>query len=88
MMDNNFIFQMDADNKSARNVADAFAHGYWDYRREVAAIKDAEDHTLFCVTNGTRTYEIVYVPYKVGVNAAMFRVYVYAENTDLFPEAA
>ena len=55
------VFNVDAHNRTAADVAAEFSRTYWDQPREVVNLR-AGYPWYFEVENGTATYKISYVP--------------------------
>ena len=82
-----FIYQVDAYNRTPNSVAVEFALRYWDHPRKIEDIREENEHTLFSVENGSRIYEVVYLPAIRLVSNAKYQIRVWLavdqmNNTD------
>jgi hypothetical protein len=74
------LYQEEAHNRTPAQVAHGFAGAYWDKPRQVENLRqDKQGHTLFNVADGSRLYEVVYIPAVPFTNPAIYQVVVVGE---------
>lgn len=73
-MDEEYIYQIDAEGLTPAQVAEMFARDYFAERRTVDKITNDGDSTLFTLVDGTWAYRIRCHPPVLGIRPAVYRV--------------